>query len=264
MHAVRLAATWAVIISAALAARPARAFFHLWRFTEFFSSASGDVQFIELHATASGENFASGATIRSTSTGKVFTFPSDLAGSTLNKRLLIATSGFGALTGGVTPDYTLPSTNFFNPAGDTLTLFLFGTIDQRSFTSVPTDGVLSRHYPSNTLAINSPTNYSGHAGSVNVAPPPASPADFNGDLVVDAQDLAAWSGDFGLNAESDADADLDSDGADFVIWQRELGQSSSAPLTVAVPEPAGATLAALAWLSVVAAVRWQRAGARHA
>jgi hypothetical protein len=58
---------------------PASAFFHLWDFTEFFSNADGSVQFIELRNTSNNEHFASGAEIRSTSTGKTFTFPGNLA-----------------------------------------------------------------------------------------------------------------------------------------------------------------------------------------
>jgi hypothetical protein len=248
-------ATW---LLASFAVQPAQAFFHLWRFTEVFSSADGDVQFIELAVTNNGENFAQGATITSTSTGRVFTFPENLAGNTANKRLLIATSGFGALAGAVTPDYTLPSTDFFNPAGDTLRLFAGSTIDSRTFTSVPTDGVMSRHYPSNALAANSPTNYLGNSGSVNLSPL-APAADFNGDGEVDAADLSDWQGDYGLNGDSDADGDLDSDGADFLIWQRQVGQSSVAPLAFAVPEPGGGAITGLGSLVAIAVGRSRRA-----
>jgi serralysin len=159
----------------------ASAFFHLWQFTEFFSNADGSVQFIELRNTSNNEHFASGAQIQSTSTGKVFTFPGNLASNlTAGKSLLVATPGFGSLQGGVTPDFTLPSTNFFNPAGDTLTLSAGFVIDAESFTSIPTDGVQSRVFPSNTLATNSPTNFSGMSGSVNLAAAPSPTGDYNG------------------------------------------------------------------------------------
>jgi hypothetical protein len=254
MHFVRPLALLAPILLAVVAPRPAQAFFHLWRFTEVFSTADGDVQFIELAVSSNGENFAQGATITSSSTGQVFTFPENLAGNTANKRLLIATSGFGSLAGAVTPDYTLPSTEFFNPAGDTLTLFLGFNIDVRPFASVPTDGVMSRHFPANTLAANSPTNYAGNVGSVNVAPP-APAADFNGDRVVDAADLSDWQADFGLSGDSDADGDLDSDGADFLIWQRQLGQTSVTPQVSAIPEPGGGELAGLGSLTALAVAK---------
>jgi hypothetical protein len=260
MRLFRLAAGMFILTSAAFPCRPAQAFFHLWRFTEVFSAADGDVQFIELHSSGSGETVAGGATITSMSTGKVFTFPENLMGDTFDKRLLIATDGFSSLTGAVTPDYTLPSTDFFNPAGDTLRLVQGGPIDTRAFTSVPTDGVMSRNFPSNTLATNSPTNFVGDVGSVNVQPPgPA--ADFNGDNVVDAQDLSDWKEDYGLNGDSDADGDLDSDGADFLIWQIELGETAAAPLNAAVPEPAGAILANVGLLGAAVVARTRHRGA---
>lgn len=257
MGSARLLAALAALLVAGTADRPAQAFFHLWQFTEVFSTADGEVQFIELAACCSGENFAQGATITSTSTGRVFTFPENLSGNTANKRLLIATSGFGSVAGAVIPDYTLPSTDFFNPAGDTLTLFAGFPIDSRTFTSVPTDGVMSRHFPSNTLGTNSPTNYAGSVGSVNVAPP-APAADFNGDRVVDGSDLNRWKADFGLTSGSDADGDLDTDGADFLIWQRQLGQSSATPLVSAIPEPGGGALAGMGALGALAIARSRR------
>ncbi|MBA3480803.1 MAG: hypothetical protein H0T51_03215 [Pirellulales bacterium] len=251
MQVVRYAAALAVLASAALTCSSAHAFFHLWRFTEFFSTADGNVQFIELFSSGPGETVASGATITSLSTGKVFTFPSDLSGNTQNKRLLIATAGFGSLTGAVTPDFTLPSTDFFNQNGDTLTLFQFGTIDSRAFPSVPTDGATSRNYPTNTLATNTPTNYSVATGSVNL-PPPGLAGDFNGDSVVNGLDLAEWRADFGATGGSDADGDLDSDGADFLVWQRQLGQPTPGQAAGAVvPEPAAAGLACAGLLLVI-------------
>ena len=257
MRFTRTLAFGTALLAAATTTRPAQAFFHLWRFTEVFSSADGDVQFIELAASANGENFATGATITSASTGKVFTFPENLTGSTANKRLLIATSGFGSLAGAVAPDYTLPSTDFFNPAGDTLTLFLSFQIDARTYASVPTDGVMSRIFPSNTLATNSPTNYSGNAGSVNLAPP-ASAADFNGDGTVNGADLADWQADYALNGESDADGDLDSDGADFLVWQREVAPSSALGTLAAIPEPAGGVLACWGAVAALCQIRRRR------
>ncbi|HEX6961099.1 MAG TPA: hypothetical protein VF175_04480, partial [Lacipirellula sp.] len=54
---------------------------------------------------------------------------------------------------------------------------------------------------------------------------------------VDSADLAQWKGDFGENDDSDADGDMDSDGGDFLIWQRNLGQMGAVPAAAAVPEP---------------------------
>jgi hypothetical protein len=243
MNRFRMAAAAAALFSVALVASPVHAFFHAWRFSEFFSNADGSVQFIELRCPVSGEIFAQGGQIRSQSTGKVFTFPSNLSGNTLNKNLLVATAGFASLPGAVTPDFTLPSASFFNPDGDTMTLFQSFAIDTRTFASVPKDGVMSRNFPANALATNSPTNFAGASGSVNLAPQLLA-GDFNGDHVVDAADLADWQGDFNLNGDSDADGDLDSDGADFLVWQQQLGGSTpDVSAATAIPEPAAAWLA---------------------
>lgn len=62
-------------------------------------------------------------------------------------------------------------------------------------------------------------------------------ADFNSNGPVDALDLAEWRGDFRINADSDADGDNDTDGADILIWQRQLGSAATSWNLIAVPEP---------------------------
>jgi hypothetical protein len=249
-----------VVISIELTATPASAFFHLWRFTEFFSNHDGSVQFIELASPLAGENSAQGATITSTATGKVFTFPSNLGGNTANKRLLIATSGFGALPGAVQPDFTLPSINFFNPAMDTLTLSAGFPIDTKSFTALPTDGVTARHYNlqngQTSLGANNPTNYAGATGSVNVPPSPVTPTgDYNGNNIVDAADYVVWRNTFGQNVDEGTGADGDRSGmidqGDHNFWRMQFGRvvsGSAFGSGAAVPEPAtiGILLGALA------------------
>jgi hypothetical protein len=240
-----------------LAPVPAQAFFHLWRFTEVFSNADGSVQFIEFHSPAAGENFATGSTIRSMSTGKVYTFDHDLTGSTANKNLLVATAGFGSLPGGVTPDYTLPA-NFFNPAGDTLRLCFTNCnggnlFDSRTFTSVPTDGVMSRVYPSNTLATNSPRNFAGTTGSVNLSAPAPS-GDYNGNGRIDAADYVVWRNSVGQSASpagsgADGNANGTVDAGDYTFWRTRFGNavgglsSGNASVAAAVPEPFTISLA---------------------
>ncbi len=71
-------------------------------------------------------------------------------------------------------------------------------------------------------------------------------ADFNGDGEVDGVDLVQWTGDFGINADSDADADGDSDGDDLLAWQRQFGSPLAATATTAVPESASAALISFA------------------
>jgi len=58
----------------------------------------------------------------------------------------------------------------------------------------------------------------------------ANSADFNGDTIVDAADLAIWQDNYGstsgiVHSLGDADADGDVDGADFLSWQRGDGQT---------------------------------------
>lgn len=47
-------------------------------------------------------------------------------------------------------------------------------------------------------------------------------ADFNVDGIVDADDYDQWQADLGVTGNSDADGDADTDGVDFLFWQRQL------------------------------------------
>ncbi|QEG36304.1 hypothetical protein Pr1d_36160 [Bythopirellula goksoeyrii] len=62
------------------------------------------------------------------------------------------------------------------------------------------------------------------------------PGDFNGDEIVDDSDLPYWQAGYGLDASGDADNDSDTDGKDFLIWQRSFQSGPSTGLT-AIPEP---------------------------
>ena len=260
MNRFRFAIGLTVLVSTALATQPAAAFFHLWKFTEFFSNTNGSVQFIEMRNTSNFEHFASGAQIRSLSTGKVFTFPNNLSStSTANKNLLIATAGFGSLPGGVTPDFTLPSTSFFNPAGDTITLFAGSTLDSRTFPFVPTDGVQSRNYPSNELAVNSPRNFAGASGSVDLASP-VSTGDYNGNGTVDAADYTIWRDTHGQSVTAGSGADGDGDGTvnagDYTFWKSRFGDvvagAAAGPMAMgAVPELASVVQLATAMVVIL-------------
>ncbi|HEX4415692.1 MAG TPA: PEP-CTERM sorting domain-containing protein [Lacipirellulaceae bacterium] len=168
--------------------------FHLWHVKEAYSNADGSVQFIEMFDSFSGENFVGSLTIQANSDGniKTFTFPSslDTTKDTANHSILIATPGLAGLPGGVTPDFTLPNptTNgpFFNPNAANITITYSGSGDSMSFTgaSLPKDGIHSltdagaTGFPPGTPSlgsgINSPTNFGGHVGSVNLAPEPTS------------------------------------------------------------------------------------------
>jgi hypothetical protein len=178
---------------------------------------------------------------------KTFTFPSNLSGSTGNKRLLIATPNFSSLPGAVTPDFTLPSTSFFNPASDTLTLIAGSPVDSRTITSLPTDGVTSRIYPTNTLATNSPTNFAGTAGSVNLAPPPSPTGDYNGNGTVDAADYVVWRDTLNQTVSMGTGADGSGNGtvdaADYNYWRARFGKIvPGIARGTSIPEPLAAAL----------------------
>jgi hypothetical protein len=72
-------------------------------------------------------------------------------------------------------------------------------------------------------------------------------ADFDGNWRVDEADLTKWSADFGASHGGDADDDGDTDGADFLVWQRQHGNSLPGVVAATgVPEPGAVVLAALA------------------
>jgi autotransporter-associated beta strand protein len=95
------------------------------------------------------------------------------------------------------------------------------------------------------------------AGSVTVTAlgPALRPGDFNGDGVVNGLDLAQWRHDAGVNGGSDADYDGDSDGNDFLIWQRNVVAGPLVAAAGQAPEPGGIVLVACAAVALGAARR---------
>ncbi|MBA3484131.1 MAG: hypothetical protein H0T51_20180 [Pirellulales bacterium] len=87
------------------------------------------------------------------------------------------------------------------------------------------------------------------AGAVVFAPLTAAvtPGDFDQNGVVNGQDLNLWKTAFGTTTQANADGDSDSDGNDFLIWQRNLGASGATPAATvtaaAVPEPTSLVVA---------------------
>jgi hypothetical protein len=78
--------------------------------------------------------------------------------------------------------------------------------------------------------------------------PPGLTADFDNDLDVDAEDLDEWRAAYALTDVGDADSDGDSDGADFIAWQQQLGLTAARASIVAAPEPSTLALAGVAAL----------------
>ena len=136
---------------------------HSWDFTELFSNATGQVQFIEMSCPANGEAGLAGWSV--TNGTNTLVFATNLPGPTANTWILIATAGFGSLPGGVTPDYIIPA-DFFSTGGGTLTYA--GGADVWAYGAVPTNGVLSLQRNGSTAA-NTPKNFAGAEGSVNAA-----------------------------------------------------------------------------------------------
>jgi glucose/arabinose dehydrogenase len=81
-------------------------------------------------------------------------------------------------------------------------------------------------------------------------------ADFDGDGMVDADDLAIWKAGYGTagpnNDDGDANLDGSVDGMDFLAWQRQAG---AGPPAASVPEPSAAILAIGVGLAVAACRR---------
>src|SRR4051794_793785 len=110
-------------IALSIAQAPAKAAFHLWQIQEVFTNASGSVQFVEMWDPNPFETSMTGLSIKATvgATTKTFTFPSFPNKNTQMHSVLIATSGFGSLAGGVNPDFTFSqsstsiSGSFFDP-----------------------------------------------------------------------------------------------------------------------------------------------------
>ena len=149
---------------------PARAAFHLWNIREVYTDASGTRQFIEFSTAFGSQQFVQNQQVRVTDSGgtttHTFTIPSNLPGDTTGHAFLIATTGADA-SGAPTPDYVIPD-NFLFAGGGTISFF---GANSGSYTSLPTDGTLSRTWGGGN-AVNSPQNFAGQTGTITV---PASP-----------------------------------------------------------------------------------------
>jgi hypothetical protein len=236
-------------------ARPVVAAFHLWDIQEVFSNADGSVQFIELFTTFNSQQFVVNHDITTTADGNTFTFPSNSPSPTANRHLLLATAGFESLPGGVAPDFTIPSA-FFDPLGDTIN---FVGADSITFTGLPTNGIDSLNDPGASIATNSPTNFAGTTGSVNLVPA-GLPGDYNNDSEVDLADYPVWRDNLGSSDESaigdNGDGNPGIDAGDLTWWKERFGNTANAAgaRVNPVPEPASGLLATI--LLGLVARRW--------
>lgn len=85
------------------------------------------------------------------------------------------------------------------------------------------------------------------------------PGDFDGDGDVDGSDFAMWQTGFPKTSgatlqQGDADGDGDVDGADFVVWQTNFAMAGG-QATTSVPEPGALSMALLAVVAAVCAIR---------
>jgi hypothetical protein len=239
----------ALIVSLA-ACSTCRASFHLWHTVQFFSNASGSVQFIEMHDDFTGENFVEAFPLSSNT--HTFSFPENLPGDTMDKSVTLGTASLKAY--GFKPDYEIPP-NFFNPAGDSINW----AFDTNIFTfgpgQVPTDGVHSLAEDFSVQPAH-PTNYKDE--SIDLVIPAPGDADHDGRITVD--DYAAIDQGFANHlagfARGDFDADGDIDADDYRLideaFVAQLGPPAIA--AAAVPEPA-AGLVAVATLAGLLARR---------
>ncbi len=131
--------------------------------------------------------------------------------------------------------------------GDSYTILtgtnITGTFDAVSFPSAP--------------GLNWQIEYNPTSVVLNFLDVPPFNSDWNMDDIVNGDDLAIWRANFGMmvppGTMGDADGDGDVDGADFTIWQRQLGTDPvAAPAAGAVPEPASAALLLLVALAFAA------------
>jgi hypothetical protein len=129
-------------------------------------------------------------------------------------------------------------------------------------------------YPAGTFTVQGSINTAAtltnsHAGVIDGALLIADLADFNGSSLVDSADMTTLRNGLGSMtgtfASGNLDGDVDTDGADFLLFQRQLGTSSvAAPVAAAAPEPTSAAIGLGALLSIASYCRTRRSAARRA
>jgi T5SS/PEP-CTERM-associated repeat protein len=148
------------------------------------------------------------------------------------------------VTGGVTLNGILSVilANSFQPAAGNIFDVLDGSSITGTFSSV--------QLPALAAGLTWNTSQLYTAGVLSVSSSFVA-ADFDENGVVNGADLTRWKTGFGANSsathtQGNADGDQDVDGADFLVWQRQLGAMAVGP----VPEPAAIVLMASATLTM--------------
>lgn len=184
MRGMRRAAMSALGVALLAAPTAPASAFTFWQVHEVFSNDDGSVQFIEFLETqgVNGQRNFDGKLLQTFGPGspgpellEFLLFDQDLpSNQTANRHALVATAGFAALDGAVVPDFVMPD-GFLDP--DAVVEIRLSTIDTFSFSqgAIPTDGVHSLYRTGPPTRPNSPTNFAGDSGSIDV-PEPAGPA----------------------------------------------------------------------------------------
>ena len=161
--------TLAGVLALLLWQTPAIPASHQWRFNEVFSSSDGTIQFIEMKESAGfpTEHELQDKWVEAVGLGTKFIFRRDLTGDTAGKHLLLATQAFADLPGMPAPDFIIPE-GFLPLTGETLEYWTY-TNATWSYTSLPIDGFSSIN-PDGSTGVNSPTNYAGASGSLDLTP----------------------------------------------------------------------------------------------
>lgn len=177
-----------------------------------------------------------------------------------------------------TPQWIELATKVSDPGAEVFATIALTTMgDMTLFTQGDTAGAtISQHgvFAPGTFSaqgfISATANVTGsRSGVIDGSILIASLADFNNDNVVSGADLPTIRSNFGstsgLLANGDLDANGQTDGRDFLLWQRQLGtQGLIIAAPASVPEPAAGAAAALGVVIASLYCRMRRSAARRA
>ena len=125
----------------------------------------------------------------------------------------MATSGFSALPGAVTPDFVIPN-NFFSVTGDTLDYALGDDVFTFTGGQLPLDGVTSL-FADLTTDTNSPKNFAGTGGSIEV--PPTVALSLSGSPLAEAEGVATVTATLSAASGQDVTVDLGFSGTAAIV-----------------------------------------------